>query len=335
MIENNLVKCFGNSDLGVNLTTILIDMEPWFIAKEVATLLGYENTTQAIRTNVDELDQKLLSYSECKDLFGQNNLINETIENTDDFGELSDSSPNNSIKINNNGMKFINESGLYTLIARSNKPEARRFQRWVTSEVLPSIRKTGSYNVQKQVPQTYLEALKALVAAEEEKEQLKLTNETLTSELTNVCEQRDKAVRERGYINDKRTATLMSQEGVRARKINKLENELSDTIEKLTDTTEKLDQAKVELELAKSSMFTNKRVCEILRDKFEISYADSTLKSKASKALQSIANEFGENIIYDKQFVEGVLRKVPYYTQHTVDILTQRLEYDCAYLRQF
>ena len=45
-------------------------------------------------------------------------------------------------------MKFINESGLYTLIARSNKPEARRFQRWVTSEVLPSIRKTGSYGLQ-------------------------------------------------------------------------------------------------------------------------------------------------------------------------------------------
>lgn len=119
-VTQSLVKCFGNSVLGVNLTTILIDMEPWFIAKEVATLLGYENTTQAIRTNVDELDQKLLSYNECKDIFGQNNLINETIENDNDFGELSDSSPNNSIKINNNGMKFINESGLYTLIARSN-----------------------------------------------------------------------------------------------------------------------------------------------------------------------------------------------------------------------
>lgn len=145
---SDLVKCFSNSVLGVNLTTILIDMEPWFIAKEVATLLGYENTTQAIRTNVDELDQKLLSYNECKDIFGQNSLINETIENTEDFGELSDSSPNNSIKINSNGMKFINESGLYTLIARSNKPEARRFQRWVTSEVLPSIRKTGSYGLQ-------------------------------------------------------------------------------------------------------------------------------------------------------------------------------------------
>ena len=334
MIENNLVKCFSNSVLGVNLTTILIDMEPWFIAKEVATLLGYENTSRSVNDHVDELDQKMLSHSECKELFG-NILDSETIENTDNYRGTISVPRDNTMKINSNGMKFINESGLYTLIARSNKPEARKFQRWVTSEVLPSIRKTGSYNVQKQVPQTYLEALKALVASEEEKEQLKLTNETLTSELTNACEQRDKAVRERGYINDKRTATLMSQEGIRARKINKLENELSDTIEKLTDTTEKLDQAKVELELAKSSMFTNKRVCEMLRDRFEISYADSTLKSKASKALQSIANEFGENIIYDKQFVDGVLRKVPYYTQRTVDILAQRLEYDCAYLRQF
>lgn len=332
MIESNLVKCFSNSDLRVNLTTILIDMEPWFIAKEVATILGYDDTTRAINRNVDEEDQKLLSCNECKLLFGE---VTETIENSDNFRGDINNTPENSIKINNFGMKFINESGLYSLIMSSKKPEARVFKRWVTSEVLPSIRKTGSYNVQKQVPQTYLEALKALVASEEEKEQLKLTNETLTSELTNACEQRDKAIRERGYINDKRTATLMSQEGIRARKINKLENELSDTIEKLTDTTEKLDQAKVELELAKSSMFTNKRVCEMLRDRFEISYADSTLKSKTSKALQSIANEFGENIIYDKQFVDGVLRKVPYYTQRTVDILAQRLEYDCAYLRQF
>ena len=332
MIEDNLVKCFSNSDLGVNLTTILIDMEPWFIAKEVATILGYDDTTRAINRNVDEEDQKLLSCNECKLLFGE---VTETIENSDNFRGDINNTPENLIKINNFGMKFINESGLYSLIMSSKKPEAKVFKRWVTSEVLPSIRKTGSYNVQKQVPQTYLEALKALVASEEEKEQLKLTNETLTSELTNACEQRDKAIRERGYINDKRLATIMSHEGVRARKINKLENELSDTIEKLTDTTEKLDQAKVELELAKSSMFTNKRVCEILRDRFEISWADSTLRSRTSKALQSIANEFGENILYDKQFVDGVLRKVPYYTQRTVDILAQRLEYDCAYLRQF
>ena len=203
------------------------------------------------------------------------------------------------------------------------------------SDILSEVETTGQYNAQPVVPQTYLEALKALVASEEEKEQLKLTNETLNQELTNACEQRDKAIRERGYINDKRTATLMSQEGVRARKINKLENELSDTIEKLDQANVDNDILKTQLEIAKSSMLTNKRVCEMLRDRFEISWADSTLKSRTSKALQSIANEFGENIIYDKQFVDGVLRKVPYYTQRTADILMQRLAYDCAYLRQF
>ena len=83
--ESNLVKCFGNSDLGVNLTTILIDMEPWFIAKEVATLLGYTNVSKAIGDHVDELDQKMLSHEECKDIFGQNISINETIENAGDF----------------------------------------------------------------------------------------------------------------------------------------------------------------------------------------------------------------------------------------------------------
>lgn len=203
------------------------------------------------------------------------------------------------------------------------------------SDILSAVETTGQYNAQPVVPQTYLEALKALVASEEEKEQLKLTNETLNQELTNACEQRDKAIRERGYINDKRTATLMSQEGIRARKINKLENELSDTVEKLYQANVDNDILKTQLEIAKSSMLTNKRVCEMLRDRFEISWADSTLKSRTSKALQSIANEFGENIIYDKQFVDGVLRKVPYYTQRTADILMQRLTYDCAYLRQF
>lgn len=236
----SLVKCFGNSDLGVNLTTILIDMEPWFIAKEVATLLGYENTTQAIRTNVDELDQKLLSYNECKDIFGQNNLINETLENTDNFGELSDSSPNNSIKINNNGMKFINESGLYTLIARSNKPEARRFQRWVTSEVLPSIRKTGSYGLQitkedrlklnvlnATDPDTRFKALSELEqhhaeqkkALEDKNEQLEADNEILTQE-------RDKAIATKHQISTNREAVAVGRVGGLVTANNRLKDEL-------------------------------------------------------------------------------------------------------------
>lgn len=237
---SDLVKCFSNSVLGVNLTTILIDMEPWFIAKEVATLLGYENTTQAIRTNVDELDQKLLSYNECKDIFGQNSLINKTIENTDDFGELSDSSPNNSIKINNNGMKFINESGLYTLIARSNKPKARKFQRWVTSEVLPSIRKTGSYGLQitkedrlklnvlnATDPDTRFKALSELEqyhteqkkALEDKNEQLEADNEILT-------EQRDKAIQTKQQISDSKTAKALGRVGGLVTANNRLKDEL-------------------------------------------------------------------------------------------------------------
>ena len=143
-----LVKCFSNSVIGANLTTILIDMEPWFIAKEVATLLGYTNVSKAISDHVDELDQRMLSRGECEVLFGQNITDVETLENIDDLKSNDSLLLENTINVTNRGMKFINESGLYTLIARSNKPEARKFQRWVTSEVLPSIRKTGSYGLQ-------------------------------------------------------------------------------------------------------------------------------------------------------------------------------------------
>lgn len=69
---------------------------------------------------------------------------------------------------------FINEQNLYKVIMRSDKPQAEPFQDWVCGEVLPSIRRTGSYSVQPKTPQTYLEALKSLVAAEEEKERLQL-----------------------------------------------------------------------------------------------------------------------------------------------------------------
>lgn len=118
----SLVKCFSNSVLGVNLTTILIDMEPWFIAKEVATLLGYTDIRNAVNRNVNPEDQKILSYGECKTVFGDIADItcdNETVENIDNSGGVINNTSKNSIKINANGMKFINEAGLYSLVLRS------------------------------------------------------------------------------------------------------------------------------------------------------------------------------------------------------------------------
>lgn len=238
MVESNLVKCFSNSVLRVNLTTILIDMEPWFIAKEVATLLGYENTKQAILVNVDELDQKMLSYDECKQLFGQKSTNNETIESIDDSRGLSDRPRNNSININSQGMKFINESGLYTLIARSNKPEARRFQRWVTSEVLPSIRKTGSYGLQidkhdllllniskAKTPEERALAISELEQYhEDEKHALKAENEQLEADNEILTQQRDKAIATKAQISTNREAVALGRVGGLVNAINKLKD---------------------------------------------------------------------------------------------------------------
>ena len=142
---NEIVRHFNNSDLSINLSSVLLlndqtnEFEPQFIAKEVATLLGYEKTKQAINRHVDELDQKILSYNECKELFGKNIISDETIENIDDFRGDINNTPKNSININANGMKFINESGLYTLIARSNKRKPRSFAAVKSSHKCPTL----------------------------------------------------------------------------------------------------------------------------------------------------------------------------------------------------
>lgn len=73
-------------------------------------------------------------------------------------------------------MIFINEDGLYDVILDSRKPQAKAFRKWITGDVLPSIRKTGGYSIEKKLPKTYLEALKELVVVVEEKERLALEN---------------------------------------------------------------------------------------------------------------------------------------------------------------
>lgn len=114
--------------------TFLVNDEPYFVGKDVASVLGYSNTPKAIRDHVDEEDK----------------------------------TQNESFTVNGTALMLINESGLYSLILKSKLPNARKFKHWVTSEVLPTIRKTGSYT---NVPQSFAQALR-LAADLEEKNQL-------------------------------------------------------------------------------------------------------------------------------------------------------------------
>ena len=113
---NNL-QIFNNEEFG-QVRTMVIDGEPWFVGKDVAEALGYSNSSKAVSTHVSEEDRIL-----------------KTIE--------ADSQNGNVVKTQT---AFINESGLYSLIFSSKLDSAKKFKRWVTSEVLPTIRKTGSYN---------------------------------------------------------------------------------------------------------------------------------------------------------------------------------------------
>lgn len=101
---------------GAQVRALTIDSEPYFIGRDVAEILGYKNTSKAILKHVDEEDKQILKSQ------------NGTLEN-----------------IPNRGMQIINESGLYSLIISSKLPSAKQFKRWVTSEVLPAIRKHGAY----------------------------------------------------------------------------------------------------------------------------------------------------------------------------------------------
>ena len=114
-MENNL-EIFTNPEFG-NIRIIEKNGEPWFIGKDVAEALGYEASRNAITKHVDDEDKLTHQISAS----GQNR-----------------------------NMTVINESGLYSLILSSKLPTAKKFKRWVTSEVLPAIRKHGNYTAPKQ-----------------------------------------------------------------------------------------------------------------------------------------------------------------------------------------
>ena len=102
------------------IRTVVKDNEPWFVAKDICDVLGISNNRDALAA-LDE-DEK-------------SNVGKSDISN---------------IEVPNRGLSLINESGLYALVIRSNKPNARKFRKWITSEVLPAIRKTGRYDIRRE-----------------------------------------------------------------------------------------------------------------------------------------------------------------------------------------
>ena len=109
----NELQVFNNDEFG-SIRTWVVDDEPWFVGKDIATILGYAKPENAIANHVDDEDKT-------------STLIQGSGSNYKSKAIL------------------INESGLYSLILSSKLPSAKKFKRWVTGEVLPSIRKTGSY----------------------------------------------------------------------------------------------------------------------------------------------------------------------------------------------
>lgn len=130
----NQLKIFKNREFG-EIRTVTVDGEPWFVAKDIAEILQYTNTQKAIRDHVDEEDK----LTERIVLSGQNREV-----------------------------ICINESGLYSLILSSKMPGAKRFKRWVTSEVLPQIRRTGTYQ-KPMTPQEMMRVQLGMIDGHEER----------------------------------------------------------------------------------------------------------------------------------------------------------------------
>lgn len=141
------IQSFVNENFGT-IRTMLINDEPYFVGKDIASILGYTNTAKAIRDHVDTEDK----LRERIFLSGQNREV-----------------------------IFVNESGLYSLILFSKMPMAKKFKRWVTTEVLPTVRKHGMYANEETIEKMLADPdsmIKILTELKKEREQrIKLENE--------------------------------------------------------------------------------------------------------------------------------------------------------------
>lgn len=160
----NELKVFQNEEFG-EVRSLVINNEPWFVGKDVAKALGYENPSKAIRDHVEEEDKKV-------------GVQNVTPYISDNLGRKQYPT-------------FISESGVYSLIFGSKLPSAKKFKHWVTSEVLPTLRKTGKY----EIPKDPMSALKLMFEAQTQ------TNEKVEKHDQRIAELENNALLTPGQYN--------------------------------------------------------------------------------------------------------------------------------------
>lgn len=180
----NEMQVFSNPAFGTIRTTE-IEGEPWFVGKDVASVLGYTNPRKALADHVDADDKG--------------------VTKRDTLGGAQE-------------MTVINESGLYALVLSSKLPGAKQFKRWVTLEVLPSIRKTGSYAL----PKDYPAALRALADAEEAKLRLLAENQQqaqVIADFEPIRQYVDTILESKGTMA---TSQIAADYGLTAQKLNKI-----------------------------------------------------------------------------------------------------------------
>lgn len=158
----NDLQIFSNPEFG-QVRTVEFDGQPWLVGKDVAVALGYKNPTKAIIAHVDDEDKRLEMLPQGAD--SQNGIL-----------------PSGSTKT-----ALINESGLYSLILSSKMPKAKAFKHWVTSEVLPALRRNGVYET---------------VKAQQHIEQLEAANERLTAAIQAVSTAKEQLAEVTDLRND-------------------------------------------------------------------------------------------------------------------------------------
>lgn len=190
---NNLTV-FNNPDFG-SIRTVTVNNEPYFVGKDVADILGYTNAPKAIKDHVDDEDK----------------LVERIVMSGQKRGVI-----------------LINESGLYSLILSSKMPNARKFKRWVTSEVLPSIRKHGMYAVDELLNNPDF-MIKTFEALKEEREKNKGLSKEVVEQQRVISELQPKVTYLDKILDSKSlvlTTQIAKDYGMSARRFNRLLREL-------------------------------------------------------------------------------------------------------------